>query len=794
MMKRFHFPGFALLMACVMVLWAEKARAQSPADSIDVLHYDVHLDTIINTTPLKRVYAHTRVTLVAARPGLTHVQLDLMTMQVDSVFRNGHPALYTYNNNALRIPAPAGTQLGDTITVEVYYQGRPHQDASFGGFYFSGSNVFNIGVGFNSNPVHLGHVWIPSNDNFTDRAYFDFHIRAGSGLIAACNGALDSTTTHPDGSATWHWHLRDNIPVYLAGMSVAPYLRLRDWYVSVNGDSIPFDIYGVASDTTNAKLQSQNMKDGMLAFEQRFGYYRWERLGYVIVAMPTSLAIGAMEHATNIVYPRVLLGLGQSYETIWAHEAAHAWFGNLVTTATEGDMWLNEGWASYGECIFTEALYGNTAYKNYLRNTHQTVLRRARGEEGGVFQPLHGIPHAYVYGRTVYSKGMTMAHNLRYQLGDSLFFPAIQGYLNDNAFSDVTTDSLENSLEQHSGLELTPFFDGWIRQGGTAHFRIDSFTVTNPAPYLVRVHTRQSLRGATALTDGTRATIRFYGANLQSQDLDVVFNGATDTFFVFLPFMPVVASLDPEEHLLDATTDNYKLVTGIANLSFPDTWFAASANVVPDTTLLRVVHNWVAPDTLGGELPGIVLAAQRFWTIEGDFPPGFSAVGTFTYNGSANTTNGLVDNTWLIGVPEDSLILLYRPRTGHPWAVAAGQSLAAGSPADRVGNLNAPLQAGEYAIGYRDGFVRVGAPATARLHVWPNPNDGSFHVQVGTAGGTVGKFRLVVTDAQGREVHGLDSIATELDLQLQGLPAGTYLLSLHADGIPVSTERIVIQH
>jgi aminopeptidase N len=789
-MKRIHLSLPALILACLMLCSGPTLRAQAPADSIDVLHYDVHLDTIVNTTAVKRIYAHTGVTLRAAQPGLTHVQLDLMTMQVDSVWRNGQSVAYTYNNNALRVAAPAGTQLGDTIRLQVWYQGRPHQDPSFGGFYFSGSNVFNIGVGFTSNPVHLGRVWIPSNDNFTDRANFDFHIRAGSGLIAACNGALDSTTTHPDGSATWHWHLRENIPVYLAGMSVAPYLRLRDWYVSINGDSIPFDIYGLASDTINAKNQSQNIKDGMLAFEQRFGRYRWQRLGYVIVAMPTSLTIGAMEHATNIVYPRVLLSLGQSYETIWAHEAAHAWFGNLVTTATEADMWLNEGWASYGECIFTEALYGNAAYKNYLRNTHQTVLRRARAEEGGIYQPLHGIPHAYVYGRTVYSKGMTMAHNLRYQLGDSLFFPAIQAYLNDHAFSHVSSDSLEKSLEQSSGIELTPFFDGWIKQGGTAHFRIDSFTVSNPAPYLVRVYTRQDLRGATALTDGTRAKIRFFDANLNSQDVDVVLNGATDTFAVLLPFVPVIASLDPEEHLLDATTDNYKFLTAISNQGFPDTWFNAAINTIADTSYLRVVHNWVAPDTLGSELPGIVLASERFWTIEGDFPAGFSAVGTFSYNGSNNATNGLVDNSWIIGVSEDSLVLLYRPGSGHPWALAAGQSLAAGSPADRVGNISAPLAAGEYAIGYRDGFVRRASPQAPSFTVWPNPNDGSFHVQLSAP---VGKFRLVVTDMEGREVHGLDSEASTLDLQLQHLPAGTYLLRLLQDGSPISTERIVIQ-
>ena len=763
----------------------------SNSDSLDVLHYGIHLDTVINTQSLKKVYAHTEISMISKVNSLTSISRDLLKFQIDSIFVNGASASFSYNDTLLIIHPATAPNLGDTADVVVWYQGQSSRDLLFGGLYFQGNYVFNLGVGLNSDPHVYGRGWFPCKDNFIDRAYFDFWIRADSGSMAVCNGKLQSTTLHPDGTSTYHWQLRDHIPTYLAGFAIGPYHHIQKQMYSISGDTLDFDIYAQSSDTTNAKNQSSNLLAGINAFENRFGAYSWERVGFVIVNLPLSGSVGAMEHATNVAYPRILLSQGQGYETVWAHEAAHSWFGNLVTCEEEGEMWLNEGWASFCESLFEEAVYGFQVYKAFNRDTHGKVLRQAYIEDGG-YQPLSGMPHEFTYGRTTYSRGALVAHSLRGQMGDSAFFDAVRSYLNTYQFRHVNSDSMQIALETASGQSLQNFFDTWVRQPGFLHISLDSFVVSPAGPfYSCQINLRQRLKAATQYGTDLKVPLRLIGSNFEQFDTTVIVTGPNTIFNISLTFEPVCVLIDPEEWIADATTDNYKPIYFPSVYSFGQTFFELTVSTVPDSALLQVVHHWIAPDSFQNGQVNEVLSNSRYWTVTGLVGQGFSADAKFFYNGNNNSA-GWLDHTWLT-MPEDSLKIYYRPSAQFDWQLWPNFTKNLGNPNDRMGNIQVHgLLLGDYALGGSE-VLTANAHAENKLDfkVWPNPNSGQFQVSMPYP---VGKFKVRLVDEAGNvlfseTVEDQDAIAIEKAY----LSQAWYLVVIEDENGRVGSRRVLIE-
>jgi aminopeptidase N len=49
------------------------------------------------------------------------------------------------------------------------------------------------------------------------------------------------------------------------------------------------------------------------------------------------------------------------FNDIYVHELAHSWWGNAVGPGTWKDIWLNEGFATYSEALYSEHMYGEDA-------------------------------------------------------------------------------------------------------------------------------------------------------------------------------------------------------------------------------------------------------------------------------------------------------------------------------------------------------------------------------------------------------------------------------------------------
>jgi aminopeptidase N len=765
------------------------------SDTIDILHYHVNLNiTSVTSSPIS---GYTDVRMVPKQNGVTTLNLDLLRLTVDSIILNNSQLTYNYNDTLLKVNLGNAYNIGDTITVRVAYHGIPQIDPSgFGGFSFSSGYAYNLGVGFSADPHVYGRVWHPCFDNFVERATYSFAITTSNNHKAVCNGLLTSSLLNPNNTITWNWLLEQDIPTYLACVAVAAYTTVHQNFSGING-SVPVELVAVPTDTTNMKNSFVKLEDAFDAFEERFGTYRWSKVGYVLVPFNG----GAMEHATNIAYPKAAVTSGTTlYEAeLMSHELSHHWFGDLVTCKTAEDMWLNEGWASFSAFIFTESVYGNEAYKSDLRANQAKILQFAHVKEGG-YRAVSGIPHQWTYGDHVYLKGASVAHTIRGYMGDSLFFNAAKYYLNKNAFKDVTSYTMRDDFETSSGLNLFDCFNDWVFNPGFAHFSVDSFKVDNTGGnHLVTVFVRQKLTGAPNLFNNVPLEVTFMNDAFLSYTNKIIMNGQTASFTMNVPFEPTYAGLNLEGKIADAVVSQYKIIKTTGSNNLTDLKFNLNVTGISDSTFIRVEHNFAAPDA-PAPWSGYTISPNRYYKIDGIFSAGFKGTAIIPYDGRSTTASGnqYLDNLLFNSVlNEDSLVLLYRKSTAHSWSVYPYYTKLASNLNDKFGTVRLDsIQKGEYAFGMKSGITGVEKKiALSQIKLIPNPTKDIVNIDLTAFPKSGNIVECSIFNAEGKWIrnHKIAAEVNQYEINLSGLANGIYYLHFN-DGINYTNNKLVLNN
>ncbi|OYT15919.1 MAG: hypothetical protein B7C24_10545 [Bacteroidetes bacterium 4572_77] len=452
----------------------------SLGDSLHVISYHIYIDSINWETD--NLYARCELEVQSKVNNLVQIPLELMDLVVSEVkIDNVITEDFTQNNLRLNINLDAPLQENQSVNLSITYSGEPYNE-SWGGFYIDNQYAYNLGVGFEADPHNLGKAWFPCVDDFRDRAIYDITARVEDPLKAVAGGILQEVIDNGDGTHSYHWHLEENIPTYLASVAIGDYAIYEDTYEGINGD-IPIQIYVRPYKIDIVEPTFTHLKNTLTAFETSWGAYPFERVGYV------GTSIGAMEHATNIAYPSFAIDGGLSYEYLYTHELSHMWFGDKVTCASAEDMWLNEGWATYCQLFYEKAIYGEIPYKNTMRHHLREVLRTTHFTDGG-YLALYGIPHNLTYGSTVYDKGATVVESLRGYLGDEVFFDAIKAYLNNYAYHHASSENMRDFLSNHTGVDMTDFFDAYVFTPGFSQFSVDSVSHISGNDYAIYMHQR----------------------------------------------------------------------------------------------------------------------------------------------------------------------------------------------------------------------------------------------------------------------------------------------------------------
>ncbi len=409
---------------------------------------------------------------------LDSVVIDLdHALTVDSVYDADGLLNFAHTGNFVTVKLRALHTPSDQFGFTVVYHGQPGPlpDGTEGLVFYSNSGSPMI---YNESEPYRSRLWWPCNDIPQDKAdSIDIKVTVADGLVVSSNGLIASETDNGDGTHTTHWRSHFPISTYLVCLGICNYIRWDDYYHYSPTDSMPIynfvfpDQLASSHDLLSVTSYSLNLFAGL------FGEYPFisEKYGH------TYSGIYGMEYQTN-----TFINDGTPQETI-VHEAAHQWWGDMVTCSDWPNIWLNEGFATYCEGLYYESVGGAALYHDYMDGA--TYLEGAPGHSIYVEDTTDSWG---IFSWRVYSKGAWVLHMLRHIVGDETFFDILHQYRAEYEFSTATTPEFQAVCEAVSGLDLSVFFQQWIYQYCQPDYRHSFYTEPNSSGgWDIYVHLRQ---------------------------------------------------------------------------------------------------------------------------------------------------------------------------------------------------------------------------------------------------------------------------------------------------------------
>lgn len=408
-----------------------------------VAHYDVD----VTYRPRNQRLTGTTVIRARARHRLSRFNLDLL-VRASRVQVNGTRARFRQSRHELIVRPRHALRKGHRFRVRVEYAGRPGRIRWHGRRAFKAHKRHAFVVG----QPNAAAWWFPSNDHPVDKARFRIDLTTPRRAKAVSNGRLAGRSQHGR-MTTWHWRPRAPMATYLAFAAFGQYTIRRGRTPS--GRPYLYAVDSVLRGRTEQAAWRSMRATGRVT---RFLASRWGRYPYGHIGGLVTRRFGsALENQTRPVYDAsIFRGLDRDANSgIVAHEMAHQWFGDAVAIRRWRNIWLNEGYATYSNWLWTQHRGGprvSKRFRNHYSRLASSSYWRFVVADPGPKRLFHG---------PVYTRAAMMLHRLRHRMGSKLFFRLGRRWVhrNDGIGSEQEYRRL---AERISGDDLDQFFHRWL--------------------------------------------------------------------------------------------------------------------------------------------------------------------------------------------------------------------------------------------------------------------------------------------------------------------------------------------
>ncbi len=394
------------------------------------------------------------------------MQVDLQApLEITKVIQDGKELEVVHNGNAHFITLKTNQHIGDINAIEIHYKGNPKEakrapwDGGFSwkkdqnGKHFIATSCQGLGAS----------VWWPNKDHMYDEVdSMLISVTNPKGLMNVSNGRLRQLVEHTNNTVTSHWFVNNPINNYGVNVNIGDYVNFSEVYAGEKG-SLDMDYYVLKDNLEKAKAHFKDAPKMMKAFEHWYGPYPFYEDSFKLVEVPYL----GMEHQSSVTYGNQYMkgylgrdlsgtGWGLKFDFIIIHEAGHEWFANNITYKDAADMWIHEGFTAYSENLFLDYYYGKEASADYVIGTRENVQND---------KPVIGIYNVNNEGSSdMYYKGANMLHTIRQLIKDDEKWRQILRGLNSEFYhKTVTTKQIEDYISQQSNIDLTAFFNQYLR-------------------------------------------------------------------------------------------------------------------------------------------------------------------------------------------------------------------------------------------------------------------------------------------------------------------------------------------
>ncbi len=457
------FSMVALLIVCISALQLRADEPYARARDYDLQHSRIAMRFDLEQ---KKVLGDVTHNLSILRDGTSKIAFDSVGLTIQNVTVNKSSVKFETTADKLVVPLLAAAKSGDKLDVAIRYEGKPTK-----GMYFI--------LPDKDYPDRPKQIWtqgesedtryyLPTYDYPNDRLTTETILTVPASWITVSNGKLISVSEAGKGLKTWTW--RESVPssTYLITVVAGEFDETRDSWRGMpvtyyapkgRGDRLPIN-YG----RTPAMID---------LFSKKLGVdYPWEKYAQVMV---DDFVAGGMENSSattntssSLNHPKIAAELYTDEDGLISTELGHQWFGDLVTCKDWGDIWLNEGFATFMESVWTEAHYG----KDQADLERWEGMREWMGQANLFNKPIvrHDFDDSSEFDGNAYTKGGLVLQMLRWQLGEGAFYRGLKHYLEVNRGKNAVTADLSKAIEESSHTNVDQFFSQWLYGAGAPRF------------------------------------------------------------------------------------------------------------------------------------------------------------------------------------------------------------------------------------------------------------------------------------------------------------------------------------